>query len=64
MPKIHVELTTDDLKKLILNDLQSKLGDAGDSLKIQDVRIQVKSTQNYKAEWEVAAFRALIDKQF
>lgn len=57
-----VSITMDEaaLKKLIVQYLQDKLGGVG--LDSKDVRIEVKSKQNYKSEWESAAFRATVEK--
>ena len=54
---LRVELTEQDLKRLIIRELQDRLGD----IKIDNtqIQIQVKSVQNFKAEWEKAAFRAI-----
>lgn len=57
---IKIELNERTLKNLILKDLQSKMGDV--NIKPDDIHIEVKSKQNYKAEWESAAFRATVDK--
>jgi len=57
--RLHVELNENKLKELVFDYLQKALGDV--DLKEEDVQIQVKSTQNYKSEWETAAFRAVVD---
>jgi hypothetical protein len=57
---IRCEYLDSDIKKLILNDLRSKFETA--EISENDVLIQVKSRQNYKSEWEIAAFRATIEK--
>lgn len=53
---IKIELSESDLKRLIVEHLESQLG----SVKLQQefVIIETKSKQNYKSEWESAAFRA------
>lgn len=56
MTQITFTIDEEDLKKLIINSLESKLGEI--SLDKEKVRIEVKSKQNYKSEWEIAAFRA------
>jgi predicted component of type VI protein secretion system len=58
--KLDVELTEEDLKKLVIRHLEKILNC---ELSIDDVKIEVKSKQNYKSEWEVAAFRARVVKQ-
>ena len=56
--KIHCEITEATLKQLIYSYMRQQLGDAGDNLRMQDIKIEVKSKQNYKSEWEQADFRA------
>lgn len=58
--KVHLELNEQDLRSLVLVDIASKLGRI--DVLAKDVRIEVKSKQNYKSEWEEAAFRAVVDK--
>jgi hypothetical protein len=57
--RIQVEIDESTLRKIILGHLQGVLDVA---LKPEDVRIEVKSKQNYKSEWESAQFRATVDK--
>jgi hypothetical protein len=57
--QIDIELTEQDLKKLVVEELRARLGDKF-SLTEKDVAIETKSKQNYKSEWETAAFRAKI----
>jgi len=54
--KIEIELTREDVKKLVLAELRNRLGNT--ELNIEAVEIFVKSKQNYKAEWEIAEFKA------
>lgn len=56
--KLEIEIDENTLKKLVLDYLQDKLGEV--SLSAQDVQIEVKSTQNFKSEWETAKFRARV----
>lgn len=56
--QIEITLTETDLKRLVIAELQSRLGNV--VIEPKDVRIQVKSKQNYKADWEVADFRATL----
>ena len=58
--KIQIEIDERTLRQLVLNYLSNKLGDV--PLNVDDVKIETKSTQNYKSEWEQAAFRARVDK--
>ena len=57
---INVTLTEADIKRLILRELKELTGIP--DLKESDVSIKVKSKQNYKSEWEEAAFKAEIDR--
>lgn len=57
---IHIEIAEDTLRQLVLEYLGQQLGAI--TLKAEDISIQVKSKQNYKAEWELAAFRAVVHK--
>ena len=56
--KIRVELNEKELRELILNYLEDNIGDMFDEKKI---KIEVKSSQNYKSEWEQADFRAIYE---
>jgi hypothetical protein len=55
--KIDIELSAIDLKKLIREELERRLGDL--QIGENDIHIFVKSKQNYKAEWEDAHFKAV-----
>ncbi len=57
--KILIEYDANDLKELILEDLRGKMPDV--DLVLSDIKVEVKSTQNYKLEWETAAFRARVE---
>ena len=57
--QINVEIDTTTLKKLVVDHLNSLLCC---EIKPQDISIQVKTKQNYKAEWEEGDFRARISK--
>jgi hypothetical protein len=59
--KIKIEIDEATLKAMVLRKLQYDLGDAGKNVKLEDIDIKVKSKQNYRAEWEPAAFRASIE---
>ena len=56
--KIHIEICEAQLKNLIIELLKDRFqtGFLPDSL-----RIEVKSKQNYKSEWEEASYRAIYD---
>ena len=58
--KIRIEITNAELTSLIMEHLSEKLGSQFDPIR-DDVRIEVKSKQNYKSEWESADFRAIYE---
>ena len=61
--KLNVELTTEDLKRLVINELRRTLNDEDFDLDDADVRILVRSNQNYRnKEWEVGEFKAVVEK--
>lgn len=53
---VEITYTEQDLKRLVMEDIQRKLGDVPFDEK--KVVIETKSKQNFKSEWESAAFRA------
>lgn len=55
---IHIEIGEYDLKSLVYAHI-SKI--TGANITPDQVKIQVKSKQNYKSEWEEAAFRAIVE---
>lgn len=57
--KITVEYTEADLKQLIIDDLQQKM--PGVTVETRNIQIETKSKQNYRAEWENAAFRGKVE---
>jgi hypothetical protein len=60
MMHINVELNENDLKKLVLDEIIRKTGN--DEITEKDIKILVKSKQNYKFEWENADFKAVLYK--
>lgn len=54
--KIHIELDSHQLKALVIEHLQNRLGNV--ALDVKNLRIEVKSKHNWKAEWEDALYRA------
>lgn len=58
--KITTTITEADLRKLVQKHLENVLNVQLDE---KDITIEVKSKQNYKSEWEVAAFRATVNKE-
>lgn len=51
---LNIELNEKDVKQIVKDYLEEKLNRDIDNLELQ---IEVKSKQNYKSEWETAAFR-------
>jgi hypothetical protein len=58
---VTIEYNEHDITNLILNDLEEKM--PGVNFTKDSIQVQVKSKQNYKAEWEKAAFRATVRTQ-
>lgn len=56
---IKIEISEEQLKTLICQSMQEKLGDV--KVNPGHIKIEVKSKQNYKSEWEKAAFRAVLE---
>lgn len=58
---MHVKLmmTETELAQLIINHFKEKLGEV--PFDIANLKIEVKSKQNYKSEWEQAEFRAVYE---
>jgi len=57
--KTKIELNEKELRELVLAYLSRQLGDL--DFNIDDIKIQVKSKQNYKSEWESAEFKATLE---
>lgn len=56
--QITIEITEQDLKNLIKDHIENTVhGDVN----INNIKILVKSKQNFKSEWEVASFKAIYD---
>jgi hypothetical protein len=55
--KIDICIDENTLKNLIMNHIKSSLGDI--PFNIKNLKIEVKSKQNYRSEWETANFRAI-----
>lgn len=58
--KIDIEISEETLKVLVIQYIQKQLGEV--EFTKDDVKILVKSKQNYKSEWEQAAYKATISK--
>ncbi len=57
--RINIEIDESDVRALVVEHLSGLMGT---TLSAEDVIIEVKSKQNYKSEWERAAFRAVVNK--
>ncbi len=57
--KIRIEINESDIIKLVAAAMSDK---TGQEIAPEHIDIEVKSKQNYKSEWEVAAFRAVYVK--
>ena len=56
MSEMIVKIDESALKKLIKNHLEEITGVV--NVDVTDIKIEVKSKQNYRSEWETSAFRA------
>lgn len=57
---IQVEITEAELRKLVKEHLQSQVG-VGFDFKEADIKILVKTSRNFKADWEPGQFKASIN---
>lgn len=53
---VKIEMSEKDIREAIYAWIKKEIGVGVDPVQ---VKIQVKSKQNYKSEWEEASFRAL-----
>lgn len=51
-----VMLNKEDLKRLVLEEIKKRLGDL--PFDMATIKIETRSKQNFKSEWEDADFRA------
>jgi len=58
--KIEITIAEEEIKKLLRDHLNEKFGNI--LIEEKDIRIEVKSKQNYSSEWERADFRATIKR--
>jgi hypothetical protein len=56
---IKVEINERDLVEIVRNHIASTLVDR--EVDRKDIKIEVKSTRNYKSEWEKAEYRAVYE---
>ena len=54
---INIKIRSTEVKKLIFAHLKDVLGESFSDQQINNVKIEVKSKQNYRSEWEEADFR-------
>lgn len=57
--EIRILIDSNTLKRLIIDALSSKLNTI---LDIDDIKIEVKASMNYRSEWEKGEFHASIVK--
>jgi len=57
---IRIEISEKDVRKLVAEYIQEQ---TGTTVAPESVKIEVKSTQNYKSEWETAQFRVVYTNQ-
>lgn len=57
---IQIEIDETTLRSIVLDYVQRMF--RSDDITDKDIHIETKSKQNYKSEWESAAFRAKVDK--
>ena len=63
MPRLSIEYTEQDLKQLVLRELQDRYPDI--PLALEHIRFQVKSKNNYRQqEWEDGRCQILVDHTF
>lgn len=60
MMNIYIELDEAQVRRLVTDYISKQLGYEVEEKK---VNIQVKSSQNWKSEWETAKFRAIYQEQ-
>jgi hypothetical protein len=60
MNSLDIEIDETTLKKLVRNYLADVLSTP---ITEADIKIETKSKQNYRSEWEVASFRAMVHQQ-
>lgn len=56
--KIKIELGEGDIKRLVRQELSRRLGSDPSE---KDIKIETKSKQNYRSEWERADYRVIYE---
>ena len=57
--RIRIDIDADTLKEIVVEHLKQQLGDTFDP---NHLKIETRSKQNFKSEWEVADFRATYEQ--
>lgn len=57
--KVRIEIDEKALRALVVDYMSQQLGDLAP--RPEQVKIEVKSKQNFKSEWEEAQFRAVYE---
>jgi hypothetical protein len=57
--RFQIDLTKDELHAALVKYIEAELGV---SINDYELRIEVKSKQNYKSEWEEADYRATVTR--
>ena len=58
--KVRIEINENQLRSILIDYLQKNFPQV--NLCVDFLTIEVKSKQNYKSEWEHAAYRAIYEK--
>lgn len=59
--KIRIEINKEALVGLIADHINEQMGDGDFGFNLQDIKIETKSRQSYRSEWESADFRAVLE---
>lgn len=62
MGKIYIEIDEKNLTDLIIEYINDTMG-VNENFSRENVKIMVKSKQNFRSEWEPADFKAVIEKK-
>lgn len=58
---VRLEISETDIKRLVHDEILRRLGGSAPVGAAEKIRIETKSKQNYRSEWEIAAFRAIFE---